>query len=229
MGERDDTRAYARFSDLRGRVLDIGCGPQAMPSYAAEFDGEFVGIDPLLGAQPREFEFVKGLAEYLPFVDGCFDRVLFGTSIDHLLSPQMSILSAARVIRPGGAVSVWHGEADPQPTRSDHVKHSLHALASGRLKGFGGELKQALRRKPKRTEVETLFGNARVRDSQGSGRSVSLRASDCGEGARLVGGRRAGGRRGESPVRRQLLHPGAASSIAGRGFISSGRGSPFQT
>ena len=84
VGERDsDTRAYARFSDLRGRVLDIGCGPQAMPSYAAEFDGEFVGIDPLLGAQPREFEFVKGLIEILPFADGCFDRVLFCTPDPH--------------------------------------------------------------------------------------------------------------------------------------------------
>ena len=70
----------------------------------------------------------------------------------------MSIRSAARVIRPGGAVSVWHGVADPQPTRSDHVKNSLHALASGRLRGFGGELKEAVERKPKRAEVETYSG-----------------------------------------------------------------------
>jgi SAM-dependent methyltransferase len=158
VGDRDDTRAFARFSDLRGRVLDVGCGPQALPSYAAEFEGELVGIDPLLGAQPREFEFVKGVAEYLPFVDGCFDRVLFGTSIDHLLSPRMSILSAARVIRPGGAISVWLGVQDPPPTRSDHLKPALRAIASGRLPGFWGELKQVFKRRPRRAEVETSAG-----------------------------------------------------------------------
>jgi SAM-dependent methyltransferase len=158
VGDRADTRAFARFSDLRGRVLDVGCGPQAVPSYATGFEGEFVGIDPLLGAQPREFEFVKGVGEYLPFLDQSFDRVLFVTSIDHLLSPAISLRSAARVTRPGGIVSVWLGEVAPSPTRADHLADFSRSVTRARLRASISALRSALRRKPKIVDVETHSG-----------------------------------------------------------------------
>src|ERR1044072_4280692 len=34
VGERRDARAFAEFSRLTGRVLDVGCGPPPPPSYA---------------------------------------------------------------------------------------------------------------------------------------------------------------------------------------------------
>jgi SAM-dependent methyltransferase len=110
VGERRDARAFADFSHLAGRVLDVGCGPQPLPSYAG--GDQFVGIDPLRGGA-REFAFVQGIAEYLPFRDGVFDRVMFATSLDHMLSPQRALAEARRVLTRDGRVCVWHGEPPP--------------------------------------------------------------------------------------------------------------------
>ena len=68
VGDRVDARLFGAFADLRGRVLDVGCGPQSHPSYVPDVPGvELFGIDPLRGVAARDFIFVRGLAEYLPF------------------------------------------------------------------------------------------------------------------------------------------------------------------
>jgi SAM-dependent methyltransferase len=116
VGRRGDATAFARFSDLRGTVLDIGCGPQTEPSYAVGANGTFVGIDPLRGEAQRGFAFVQGIGEYLPFPDGTFDRVLFATSLDHVLSPVRSLSEARRVLTATGSVNIWFGEANDAPS-----------------------------------------------------------------------------------------------------------------
>ncbi len=130
VGEREDASAFASFAGLSGTVLDVGCGPQTLPSYALGMPGELVGIDPLTGVQPREFAFVKGIAEYLPFADGTFDRVLFATSLDHVLSPALTLAEARRVTRPGGAVVVWLGE-QAQPSLVGRLRTRARRLVSG--------------------------------------------------------------------------------------------------
>ena len=133
VGDRDDVRAFARFAQLDGRVLDVGCGPQPLPSYAAGMIGELVGVDPLVGEQPRDFAFVKGIAEYLPFADARFDRVLFATSLDHVLSPPLALAEARRVTARGGAVVVWFGEqAAPAPLRA-RAREAARMLGRGEL------------------------------------------------------------------------------------------------
>jgi SAM-dependent methyltransferase len=117
VGERADAKAFAKFCQLEGLVLDVGCGPQELPTYAADLPDSFVGIDPLRGRQPRAFTFVQGIAEYLPFQDGVFDRILFATSIDHLLQPGLAITEARRVLKPRGAVCIWLGELPRKPLR----------------------------------------------------------------------------------------------------------------
>jgi SAM-dependent methyltransferase len=115
VGDRSDARLFAEFSQLAGLILDVGCGPQALPSYAEGTAERFVGIDPLPGVQPRPFAFAQAIAEYLPFRDGVFDRVLFATSIDHLLLPERALAETRRVSRAGGMVCIWVGEAAPPP------------------------------------------------------------------------------------------------------------------
>ena len=115
VGDRADAKAFAAFADLRGVVLDIGCGVQTLPSYGRGIAGHLVGVDPLRGVRHRDFQFVQGIAEYLPFADDTFDRVLFATSIDHVLVAELAVAEARRVTRPGGAVCVWLGEPDPEP------------------------------------------------------------------------------------------------------------------
>jgi SAM-dependent methyltransferase len=107
---RDDYAAFAEFARLDGIVLDVGCGPQKFPWYGSSVRGTLIGIDPLLGRVPRGFAFVRGVAEYLPFREEAFDRVLFATSIDHVLVPARALSEAGRVAKRGGEICIWFGE-----------------------------------------------------------------------------------------------------------------------
>jgi SAM-dependent methyltransferase len=121
VGYRKDFADFAEFCQLRGNVLDVGVGPQVKPShleYSAGGDFFFVGIDPLEGDQPKSFEFIHGLGEYLPFRGELFDKVLFVTSLDHFIDPRAPLREAGRVVRSDGEVCVWLGEKDsdaPKP------------------------------------------------------------------------------------------------------------------
>ena len=114
VGEREDAKAFASFCQLSGLVLDIGCGPQELLSYVPVSPEQFVGIDPLLGAQPRRFSFVQGIGEYLPFRAATFDQVLFATSLDHLLSPKRALAEARRVVKREGTVNIWFYDGNAQ-------------------------------------------------------------------------------------------------------------------
>ena len=106
-GHREDERAFKTFCQSSGLILDVGCGPQAAyPTYLPE-RGQVVGIDPLLGQQPREFSFVQGIGEYLPFPDGTFDHVLYASSLDHVMDPERSLAEAVRCLKPGGHLNLW--------------------------------------------------------------------------------------------------------------------------
>ena len=93
---------------LQGRVLDIGCGPQKeKPAYLSHVgDDKLVGIDPLPGNGTRDFTFIKGIAEALPFRDHAFEHVVFCRTLDHMLDFRAALRSALRVTKPGGTVQV---------------------------------------------------------------------------------------------------------------------------
>ncbi len=115
VGEREDATAFARFCDLRGLVLDIGCGPQPWPAYfGVHAKGtRFVGVDPLVGETRADYAQLRALAEYLPFRDGSFDRVLFATTLDHFVSPHAALAEARRVLSDDGTIAAWVGHKDP--------------------------------------------------------------------------------------------------------------------
>jgi SAM-dependent methyltransferase len=106
VGEREDARAFGAFCAPAGAVLDVGCGPQPRPSYLRDC-ADVVGIDPLPGAGRREFAFVRGLGEYLPFRDATFDHVLYATSLDHLIDPARGLAAAVRCLAPDGRIGLW--------------------------------------------------------------------------------------------------------------------------
>jgi SAM-dependent methyltransferase len=124
VGPRVDFLQFAAFCEFKGNVLDIGVGPQKSPThiqYNEIPDVFFVGIDPLVGQQPRGFAYIQGLGEYLPFRNEIFDQVLFVTSLDHFIDPRVALAEAKRVLKPEGAICVWLGEKDknaPKPTES---------------------------------------------------------------------------------------------------------------
>ncbi len=106
VGPREDAQAFKAFAQPAGLILDVGCGPQTYPSYLPE-SGRIVGIDPLVGQQPRGFSFVQGIGEYLPFRDETFDSILYASSLDHIIDPKRSLTEAARCLKPEGHISLW--------------------------------------------------------------------------------------------------------------------------
>lgn len=72
-----------------GLYLDVGCGALAWPAYMAASSGRvgWIGVDPFLGDATRQFPFVQGLGEYLPFLREVFDGALYAGTIYHLLDP----------------------------------------------------------------------------------------------------------------------------------------------
>jgi SAM-dependent methyltransferase len=106
IGQREDAQAFKAFARPAGLILDVGCGPQSYPSYLPE-GSRVVGIDPLLGQQPRGFSFIRGIGEYLPFRDETFDHILYASSLDHIIDPRRSLRDAARCLKSGGRISLW--------------------------------------------------------------------------------------------------------------------------
>jgi SAM-dependent methyltransferase len=93
---------------LTGPVLDIGCGPQPVPRYLADYPVELIaGLDPLAPPTPHPFAFVQGTAEFLPWPDATFDAVIASTSLDHILLPDLSMQEICRVLKPNGHFVTW--------------------------------------------------------------------------------------------------------------------------
>ena len=120
---------------LVGRVLDIGCGPQPVPSYLDGYPSHLIsGIDPLAPAEPHPFEFYQGVAEFLPWNDRVFDAVIAATSLDHVLLLEKVFSEVCRVLKDNGHFIVWVGfipgaakynpySSDIQPVDSYHLFH----------------------------------------------------------------------------------------------------------
>jgi SAM-dependent methyltransferase len=101
---------------LSGRVLDLGCGPQAVPSYLAGYPTALIsGVDPLEPFEPHPFQFHRGFAEFLPWDDNTFDAVINATSLDHCFSLELVTREIVRVLRPGGLLLVWEGFVKNSP------------------------------------------------------------------------------------------------------------------
>jgi SAM-dependent methyltransferase len=135
VGPRQDYIAFGEFCEFKGMVLDVGVGPQKMPShvkYVSGRDFKFVGVDPLLGEQPRDFYFVQALGEYLPFKDKLFDQVVYATSLDHFVNPVTALIESKRVLKDDGEILIWVGEKDknaPKPKESPDWYKSLQVPA----------------------------------------------------------------------------------------------------
>ena len=112
---REDGRAFREFCHFSGLILDVGCGPQRSPSHLPE-GGHVVGLDPLIGEQPREFAFVRGIGEYLPFRSGSFDHIVFVGSLDHMLDPRRALREAERCLKPNGSINLKIGADDTDST-----------------------------------------------------------------------------------------------------------------
>lgn len=124
VGDRQDCIEFSRFCRFYGRVLDIGCGPQAWPAYFTYHSDNtrFVGVDPLVGEAPARYLQFRSLGEFLPFKNHIFDHIVFATSLDHFIDPIPVFKEAMRVCRQDGEINIWIGEKNKDAPEPDVVQ-----------------------------------------------------------------------------------------------------------
>jgi ubiquinone/menaquinone biosynthesis C-methylase UbiE len=98
---------FAEFIGVEeGVVLDLGCGPG---NFRTSFDADrvrYVGLDPLALPEVGDFEFVQGVAEYLPFKAATFTDIVVLAALDHFRHLDRFFGEADRVLRPRGRIHI---------------------------------------------------------------------------------------------------------------------------
>ena len=131
-------------------VIDLGCGTGRFSELlAAHFGVQVIGIDPSLKMldQARRKSaighvvYCQGLAEALPFRDGCADLVFMSMVYHHFTDPTAVASECHRVLRQGGYACIRNG------TRESDFPHRhffpLRALIESEV--------------PSRRDIETVF------------------------------------------------------------------------
>ena len=139
LSSRSDVAHFRDFIIKNGHgvdILDIGCGPLPMPGYLQFNDGSnvcIIGIDPIENAAFQGLKIV-GTGEYIPLCDETIDTIVFGTSLDHLVSVETTIEECKRVLRSGGHTFVWMSDRSGNRTSGMKV---LMRLAKAILMRLG--------------------------------------------------------------------------------------------
>jgi len=116
------------FGELRGEVLDVGCGTKP---YRTSIPAErYVGLDidnPLARLRGGADVYYDG--GRFPFPDGSFDGVLCSQVFEHVFNPSEFLVEIRRVLRPGGTLLlsvpfVWDEHEQPH----DFARYSSFGL-----------------------------------------------------------------------------------------------------
>ncbi|MGN6517044.1 MAG: class I SAM-dependent methyltransferase [Rhizomicrobium sp.] len=141
-----------RRMDLKpaDRVLEIGCGPGYFSIAVARhlsrgrltlFDYQDAMLDiaekRLKARKLSNYARRQGDAKALPFADGSFDAVFLVTVLGEVGDPARALAEAARVLKPGGLLSVSELAGDPDYVRLDDLRRMAEGTGLHFTQRFG--------------------------------------------------------------------------------------------
>jgi SAM-dependent methyltransferase len=120
-------RAHAH--DIRGHVLDLGCGERHNESFILEHADSYLGIDWSQTLHRPMMDLVADLNGPIPLPDACADTVFSVSVLEHLCNPQMLLDESYRLLKPGGALVLqvpfqWHIHEAPY----DYFRFTCYGL-----------------------------------------------------------------------------------------------------
>ncbi|HLF77176.1 MAG TPA: class I SAM-dependent methyltransferase [Dehalococcoidia bacterium] len=90
------------MGNIRGRVLDLGCGTKPYEKIIRPNCQEYIGIEWPMTLHSIKSVDVLGDVLSLPFKENSFDSIVSFEVMEHVKNPQVFMCEAMRVLRPGG-------------------------------------------------------------------------------------------------------------------------------
>lgn len=106
-----------RAGAFSGTVVDLGCGTAPFRDEILMHAREYIGVDWTNTLHASRATVVADLNGPLPFDDAMADHIVSLEVIEHLAEPAMMLCEAARILRPGGQLTLsapfqwWEHEA----------------------------------------------------------------------------------------------------------------------
>ncbi len=119
LDEIEYDRPIYEYFKMKGAILDVGGGAGTVREFLSSSDS-YISIDPFIDAPhtipharleaykclSKPLNFLAAMAEFLPFTSNSFDWVHMRSMLDHVQIPDLALLEAYRVLKPGGFVLI---------------------------------------------------------------------------------------------------------------------------
>jgi len=139
---------------MGGRIIDIGGGVGTVREFLGD-SVQFISVDPFIeclrntpkakiaaySCMRKPLNFLSACAEFLPFVESCFDWVHMRSMIDHVQIPDLALTEAHRVLKGEGRLLIGSyvdggksGKITIKRRAKDCLKRALVGVGCKKLK-----------------------------------------------------------------------------------------------
>lgn len=126
--------------NLRGRVLDVGCGLGDMVGYRAQTVGVDVNPKAVAYCRSRGLTVQRMAPDLLPFPEAEFDGAVLDNVLEHLEKPEPLLAEIRRVLKSGASFIAGVPGERGFASDSDHKRHYPETELIGCIRSAGFEL-----------------------------------------------------------------------------------------